>query len=275
MKIIPTFFNPRNPNTDMSVMIGQEKYTNALFIFNDNIHEYFSKTCSAGGGNACLRPYKVGCGTEVENDLKRSWGIPTGPGFRQMTKRIKIIIDYVMNDIRQILIKYKFTKIVYSAESSRGKRGRQTKEGYYLLGSGIFHIGDDVKEYITKAIYTLAGDNLEELNKEDQTEYVSDEEEEEDQDRKQEGNQEEQEDHGQEEEEDQDRKQEGNQEEQEDHSQEEEEPQVNDTTEINDLSSLLPLLPVLPQLEIHPIGKKQKKETSWVTQHNNIYKGLF
>jgi hypothetical protein len=180
MKIIPSFFNPGNRNTDVLTMIRQEKYSNALFLFNDNTYEYFDKRCSPGGGNGCLRPYKVGCKTHIDDKLKRSWGIPTGPGFDKMTKRIKMIIDYVMKDIRKILEICKFDKIIYSAESKRGKRGRQTEEGYYYLGSGIFHIGDDVKQYITKSIYQLAGNKLEKLDDEDITDFVPTESEEED-----------------------------------------------------------------------------------------------
>lgn len=144
VKVFGCVFIGRNQIGDFNYMIKQPEYKNSLFIFNDNI-ECFDKSsscyCSAGGGNAVIRPYK--CKSQPQ-----AYGIPTGSlstgGFLNLSSNnAKQFIDQAISEISTLLSKFKYDYIFYSSDSTG------------LLGHGIFAIGSDVVNYVTCQIHSL------------------------------------------------------------------------------------------------------------------------
>jgi hypothetical protein len=96
MRVIGFVFSGRGQDGDFSWMIEQDRYKDALFIFNDNEGQYKEHRdnpgdltgpgCQPGGGNAVIRPYQ--CSTPP-----RAAGIPTGPNYDHVTPDVKHTID--------------------------------------------------------------------------------------------------------------------------------------------------------------------------------------
>jgi hypothetical protein len=80
-------------------------------------------------------------------DKPRSAGIPTGTlkfgGFTKLDEDVKTIIDDSINEIKELIEKYKFDTVYFSQDSS-GK-----------LGTSIFKVNQDVINYITEQIFNL------------------------------------------------------------------------------------------------------------------------
>jgi len=128
---------------DFNWMIKQSEYSDVLFIYNDDIEN--KESYRKGNGNAVIRPYNK----YNPNIIKpRSAGIPTGSlkkgGFKKLDTQTKQIIDYAIQIIKDLIIKYNYKKVIYSGE----------KNG--IIGSKIFEINDDVKKYITQQIINLS-----------------------------------------------------------------------------------------------------------------------
>jgi hypothetical protein len=144
MKVIGVVFNKRNEFGDFYWMIHQEEYSNCLFIFNDNIEHHF--TNRLGFGNAIIRKFNK-FNTDLEKPM--SHGIPTGTlsygGFTELSNDVKVIIDESIKEINELLIKYKYDTIYFSKDKKEDK-----------LGTSIFNVNEDVIQYITKKIYSLA-----------------------------------------------------------------------------------------------------------------------
>jgi hypothetical protein len=144
--LVPSVFKGVNQEGDFSWMIEQPEYADALFIFNDN-EEQFEKYmtaqnggCSAGRGNAIIRPYR--CLTPP-----RAAGIPTGSfakgGYPSLTLKAKTVIDEALAVTKLYLGLGRYGRIIYS------------DDGEGNLGTGIFDVGQDVKDYIVKGLNAL------------------------------------------------------------------------------------------------------------------------
>lgn len=140
--IYATIFTKRNQFGDFQYMIGDSRYDDGLFIFNDN--EEHHETDRRGAGNAVIRPYNV----YSEAYIPRSAGIPTGTmkhgGYTEFNEEIKKTIDDAFEEIIGIIQNHKYKKIYYSAE----------KNG--LLGTNIFYVHPKVLKYITWKIQKLS-----------------------------------------------------------------------------------------------------------------------
>lgn len=136
MEICPVRFTKVGVVGDYGTMIRQREWDTALFIFNDNEHQFTQRCLYNGAGNSCVR-YLRG---------KRSAGVPTGDGggYQVLTPHVKNLIDEAFHLIDDMLKTDNFRKIVYSAAPD-GKS----------LGDGIFKVAQPVKDYITKKIWTL------------------------------------------------------------------------------------------------------------------------
>ena len=175
---MPVQYKPNDENKDFYMMINNEKYSDTLFIFNDNVeqaqsfisyvkliqnNEFNSKnkehkklldnSGSGGGGNAIIRPYQI-------LDRPRSIGIPTGSitlgkGFKSLDEKVvvdgkklgsaKDMIDESLELLKFLVDKYGYKKVAYSAD----KNGN--------LGSGIFKFTDEINKYIVNGIYEILG----------------------------------------------------------------------------------------------------------------------
>ena len=144
LKIIPSVFHGDGQDGDFGWMIKQEKYKDAFFIFNDNRSQFEAHVkdgsgitgCSAGGGNAVIRPYQ--CQTPP-----KAGGIPTGPGFSGLTTEVQSMIDQSIEEIKKGIKAGSYSTVVYSSNGHGG------------LGTSIFHVPDDVKKYIVENILSL------------------------------------------------------------------------------------------------------------------------
>lgn len=123
-------------------MYHQDDYNDVLFIFNDN--EEHHNTNRRGAGNAIMRKYNK---YNSNLDRPRSAGIPTGTledgGYQELNSHVIVQVDNAIEEIKEIIKKYNYNKICYSAE----------KDG--VLGTGIFTVDRSVLEYITTKIKEL------------------------------------------------------------------------------------------------------------------------
>jgi hypothetical protein len=146
-----SIFDKYNTNTLYNNYLS--KYPKALLIINDNYKD--SKTNKNGGGNAGdqIRQYNI---YSCNGEKPRIAGITTGPSreYKSNTtlntilkeldgKTPKQVIDEEIKLIKYIIIIWGYTEIIYSC----GNTGE--------LGSGIFVIPQDIKDYITKQLLNL------------------------------------------------------------------------------------------------------------------------
>lgn len=146
VEVIGTVYKGKNKEGDFDWHIRSGLYEDSLFIYNDD--EKRRKWKKAGMGNAVIRKYnKYALDLDDKNDKPRSAGIVTGKGdsvYPKLTEDVKNIIDDCVKDIEEIVKKYGYKKVYYSASTPNG-----------LLGTSIFQVGDDVLEYITKKLRDL------------------------------------------------------------------------------------------------------------------------
>ena len=142
MEIIPIIYNGENKYGDFKWMIKNIEYKDSLFIFNDNIESKYSY--KNGLGNAIIRSYNV---NNPNINIPLSAGIPTGSlkynGFDSLSDKNKKYIDDSINIIKELILKYKYKRIYYSAESNG------------LLGQSLFKVNSEVVKYITNQIHEL------------------------------------------------------------------------------------------------------------------------
>ena len=143
VKVESIQFKKLNEYGDFNWMIKQSEYSNVLFIYNDDIEN--KESFKNGKGNAIIRPFNK---YNPEIVKPRSAGIPTGSlklgGFKELNDKTKQIIDNAIQIIKDIILKYNYNTVMYS-----GKKGG-------TIGSNIFKIDEEVKEYITQNIKNLS-----------------------------------------------------------------------------------------------------------------------
>jgi len=142
MEIIANVYTGMQKEGDFHWMIKQDEYSDILFIFNDNEELHF--TNCKGAGNAVIRKYNK---HNKNLSIPRSAGIPTGTldngGYEELDDNVKYWVDLSIKEIKEIIKKYNYKKICYSAE----------KDG--ILGTGIFSVDKNVLIYITNKIKEL------------------------------------------------------------------------------------------------------------------------
>ena len=138
--VIGTVYNKKGQEGDFDWHIKSDKYDDALFLFNDD--EKRRKWKRAGAGNAVIRKYNK----YAQPDKPRSHGIVTGneDGYTELTDKAKKAIDESISEAREIIKKYNYKKVYYSAKTPNG-----------MIGTSIFKVGDDVISYITDQIRKL------------------------------------------------------------------------------------------------------------------------
>lgn len=130
IQIIGIKFSSCNQYGDFLWMRQQNKYSNSLFIFNDNEEQH--KTSFSGGGNAVMRMFNK---HSIMNK-PLSAGIPTGTldygGYNKFTLEVKKTIDYTFEENIELIKIHNYSKIYFSSELD-GK-----------LGTGIFTVSPKV-----------------------------------------------------------------------------------------------------------------------------------
>ena len=148
VEIVPSIFQGGGQEGDFRWMIDQPKYDDSLFLFNDNEEQFLEHIrdpasefgCAAGGGNAVIRPFQC-------QMPPRAAGIPTGAhgvGYAELSDEVKATIDQAIAGIRDLLAFGRYRRAFFSAD----EQGR--------LGTGIFEVDDEVKDYIVSSIKALA-----------------------------------------------------------------------------------------------------------------------
>jgi ribA/ribD-fused uncharacterized protein len=148
MNVIGSIFEGSGKPGDFGWMIEQPEHDDSLFIFNDNEEHFLAfrknpkgkNACERGGGNAVVRPYQC-------KVPQRAIGIPTGAkqrGYNKLTAHVKQVIDDAIATIRRLVGTGRYQRVIYSAKNAAGD-----------LGTGIFEVGDDVKNHIAAEIKKL------------------------------------------------------------------------------------------------------------------------
>jgi hypothetical protein len=142
-------FTGRGRPGDFTWMIEQPAWSGTLFVFNDNEEQFRAwqrdprqgAGCSAGGGNAAIRPWRCA-------DPPRAAGVPTGrggQGYAALTDDVRAILDEAIEVIDALLETGRYSGVLYSAGASDGD-----------LGTGIFTVGEEVRRYIVRRLRDLA-----------------------------------------------------------------------------------------------------------------------
>lgn len=141
IQLIGVKFVKPNQFGDFEWMCHDEKYSDALFIFNDN--EEYHDTCKGGAGNAVMRRYNK----YSKLSKPKSAGIPTGTleygGYQSLNKHSVQQIDSAIEEIINLIKLHNYKQIFYSSEID-GK-----------LGTSIFNVEDKVVRYITHKLFSL------------------------------------------------------------------------------------------------------------------------
>jgi hypothetical protein len=138
MNIVGIIFTGKNKYGDFNWMIKQNEFMDSLFIFNDD--EQFAHTGITRAGNAVISKY-------IKNTPQMAVGIPTGKspfigGYNSLEEG-KHYIDLAIVEIKKLLQSYKYKTIFWSM----GVDG--------LLGTNIFKLPTNIKEYITIEIKNI------------------------------------------------------------------------------------------------------------------------
>lgn len=145
--IVRSSFAGSRRDGDFAWMIDRPEHSRTLFVFNDNEHQFYdhqaqlgtAHRCSAGGGNAAIRPYQ--CLTPP-----RATGIPTGRngGYRSLDEGRQAIDDAVAH-LDALLATGGYDSVTFSWNAERQS-----------LGTGIFTVADEVLDYIVEQIEATA-----------------------------------------------------------------------------------------------------------------------
>jgi hypothetical protein len=132
---------------DLGAMLGLRDYDDALFIFNDNERQFKehlqhgpgAKLCVAGGGNAKIRHLQCQADPRV-------LGIPTGDGggYSSLTPHVQQVMKEATAQINGLLATGRFRRVFFNV----------APDG--LIATGIFKVGDEVRQYITDELRALA-----------------------------------------------------------------------------------------------------------------------
>lgn len=146
--IIGAVFSGPGQIGDFAWMITQAEFDDALFVFNDNESQFraFRRDasggagCSPGGGNAVIRPYRC-------QHPPRAAGVPTGDGggYAHLDEHATSVIDDAIALVADLLTTGRYRRVFYSADAHDPD----------LLGTGIFHVGDDVRRYVVTRLRAL------------------------------------------------------------------------------------------------------------------------
>jgi hypothetical protein len=148
VEIIGAVFRRPGEYGDFRHMLADPQYADALFVFNDYETQFrafrtdprSAAGCSAGGGNAAIRPYRC-------QDPPRAAGIPTGDGggYSRLDDHARAVIDEALGVVRDLLAGGNYRRVFYSA----------SPDDPDLLGTGIFVVGEDVRRYVVAQLRAL------------------------------------------------------------------------------------------------------------------------
>jgi len=151
ISIIKSKFHGEGKEGDFSWMLKQPHHDSTFFLFNDNEGEFYEHfrgaqhTCSAGGGNASIRPFQCLA-------VPRALGIPTGSyeqgphykGYSRLDDHVKQVLTDAFTQVESLISTRLFTSIAFSWDDNK------------KLGGRIFNTAQDVRDFIVEEIYRVA-----------------------------------------------------------------------------------------------------------------------
>lgn len=151
IEVLRSRFTSSGVEGDFTWMIEQPAYARTLFVFNDNEEEFYAHlkgevhSCSAGGGNAAIRPWQ--CQGEP-----RAAGVPTGSyssgahhlGYSALDDHVRTCVDDAISAIDRLLASGRFDTLAFRWDD-------ETK-----LGGRIFDTSQDVRDYIVDQLLGAA-----------------------------------------------------------------------------------------------------------------------
>lgn len=154
MDVIKSVFQGEGREGDFGWMIRQPHHERTLFIFNDNEEEFYAHfrggphTCSAGGGNAVIRPYQC-------DPHRRAAGMPTGTyeagphykGYSSLDDQVRRAIADAITQVGSLLHTGRFDALAFSWSD-------ETK-----LGGKIFETAQVVRDHIVDEIHRIAAES--------------------------------------------------------------------------------------------------------------------
>jgi len=132
-------YNPRDSNTDFSLMIKNHKYNDCLFLFNDNfLHRNFR---NPGGGSAKIRPYAFEAPCRAIG-ISTGWSIQSG-GFQSLDDTVTQAIWCCFEHINLVLTQNpNIKRVLFPCDHTNSKR----------IGFSIFSPSRLVADYINQKI---------------------------------------------------------------------------------------------------------------------------
>jgi hypothetical protein len=152
--VLKSRFEGAGREGDFSWMILQPQYDRTLFVFNDNEEQFYAHfngtehCCSAGGGNAAIRPWQCG-------DEPRATGVPTGCyqpgphqlGYSALDSHVRRAIADALAQIVRLLRTGRFDTLAFSWDDRTH------------LGGRIFDTAQDVRDHIVAELLAVAANN--------------------------------------------------------------------------------------------------------------------
>ena len=147
IKVTRSIFKSSGCLGDYLWMSNHPEFAQALFVFNDNQEQFDAFVAgkpsgfTAGGGNAAIRPLR-------KLSPPRAAGVPTGTlrdgGYVALDESTKAKIDEALAVIEALLKTGDYDQVVIPT----------SKDGN-TLGTGIFDVAPEVREYIFKRLTNL------------------------------------------------------------------------------------------------------------------------
>jgi hypothetical protein len=139
--VVASNFRGRSQEGDFEWEIRTDREPRTLYVFNDNATDH--ATSLRGGGNAAIRPFNR---YSHQPRPVRSAGVCTGDrgrGYSRLTPAVRARIDQDVQEIRELLATGAFDCVKYSGDGRGG------------LGTGIFRVGEAVKQHIVASLRDL------------------------------------------------------------------------------------------------------------------------
>ena len=149
--VVPSLFQGGGQKGDYAYDISQPEHKTTLFVFTDNTER------RGEAGSASIRPYirdpRYGNVVGISTGVRPQNQARTNTGFMNLDESgAREWIDADITQLRKMLLSGRFSRVMYPADSIK-KMQTDNFIGAPVLGSGVFVVGDDVKQYITEKIH--------------------------------------------------------------------------------------------------------------------------
>ena len=126
---------------DFNWMIESGSYKNTLFIFDDNVDEYY--TCIEGNGLSKIRKYNEFGKYEKISSAGIIMCSSYNNGFSKLDSKTKNIIDRCIGDIKRLVMEYGYNEIYFSSDEDGN------------IKPNCYNINNEVIKYVSDQIFLL------------------------------------------------------------------------------------------------------------------------